>query len=195
MAAVRAVVVDEESSAPLTPDDGVLVARVKRGDVGAYDVLVRRYLRRASVIARRLLGNADDAEDLVQDAFVRALERLHTFDDNRDFAPWFFRLLINTGLNARKARARRTMEPEPPDLPSPADGPLQLLERLEVRERFTAALDALSPRQRLIVSMFEVDGLTTAEIADALGITPETVRWHHHQARRVLRAALAALRS
>jgi RNA polymerase sigma-70 factor (ECF subfamily) len=69
-----------------------------------------------------------------------------------------------------------------------------MTERAEIRERFAAALRSLPPRQRLVVSMFEVDGLSTAEIADALGISRETVRWHHHQARQTLREVMASLR-
>jgi RNA polymerase sigma-70 factor (ECF subfamily) len=171
-----------------------LVDRVKQGDATAYDALVRRHLARATTVARRLLGNTEDAEDLVQEAFIRALDRISTFDQSRAFAPWFFRLLINTGINARKARALRAAEPEREDFPSKAANPLELAEREELRVRFVAALAALPPRQRLVVSMFEVDGLSTAEIAEALGISCETVRWHHHQARQSLRHALAAFR-
>ena len=175
-------------------DDRELVDRVKHGDVKAYDALVRRHIRHATTIARRLLGNVEDAEDLVQEAFVRALNRIESFDDSRAFAPWFFRLLINAGINARKARALRTAEPDSGEFPSRAANPLELTERGEIRDRFIAALSSLPPRQRLVISMFEVDGLSTAEIARALGITRETVRWHHHQARQKLRDALAAFR-
>ena len=179
--------------APLV-DDRELVERVKQGDAAAYDVLVRRHLRRATMVARRLLGNAEDTEDLVQEAFIRALDRISTFDSSRAFAPWFFRLLINTGINARKARALRAAAPERGDFPSGGANPLELAEREELRERFLATLASLPPRQRLVVSMFEVDGLSTVEIADALRISCETVRWHHHQARQALRQALAAFR-
>lgn len=172
-----------------------LVERVKHGDATAYDALVRRHLARATSIARRLLGNVEDAEDLVQEAFVRALDRIATFDPTRAFAPWFYRLLINTGLNARKARALRAAEPEQREFASHGASPLELTERQEIRERFAEALAALPPRQRLVVSMFEVDGLSTVEIAAALGISRETVRWHHHQARQALRKALAPLRA
>lgn len=175
-------------------DDRELVERVRDGDASAYDALVRRHLGRATGIARRLLGNVEDAEDLVQEAFMRALDRLGSFDTTRSFAPWFYKLLINAGLNARKARALRAAEPERCDAPWRGASPLEVTERKEIRERFAAALAALPARQRLVVSMFEVDGLTTTEIAESLGITPETVRWHHHQARRALRAALVALR-
>ena len=175
-------------------DDRELVERVKEGDASAYDALVLRHLARATRISRRLLGNVEDAEDLVQEAFMRALHRLGSFDTTRPFGPWFYKLLINTGLNARKARALRAAEPERGDAPSRGASPLELTERREIRERFAAALAALPPRQRLVVSMFEVDGLSSMEIAASLGISPETVRWHHHQARQALRAALAALR-
>jgi RNA polymerase sigma-70 factor (ECF subfamily) len=174
--------------------DRELIERVKRGDATAYDVLVRRYLAHATSIARRLLGDPDDAEDLVQDAFVRALSRIGSFDEGRAFGPWFFRLLINTGLNARKFRSLRSTETERRDVPSSTPTPLELAERDEIRQRFADALAALPARQRLVVSLFEVDGLTTVEIATMLGISRETVRWHHHQARHTLRRALAALR-
>ena len=126
---------------------------------------------------------------------MRALDRLASFDTGRAFAPGFYRLLINAGLIARKARALRAAEPERGDEPSRVASPLEVTERKEIRERFAAALAALPPRQRLVVSMFEVDGLSTLEIAESLGISPETVRWHHHQARQALRATLAALRT
>ena len=178
----------------ITDDEPELVARVQRGDAGAFDVLVRRYLRRSGAIAYRLLGNREDAEDLVQDAFIRALDRIDTFEAGRSFGPWFFRILVNTGLNARRSRSLRLMDDEPADLRSDDPLPDELAERQEVRDRFTAALAALPERQRLIVSMFEVDGFTSAEIAETLGITQETVRWHVHQARRALRATLAPVR-
>ena len=194
MLAARAMVGPSASDGGDVIDDRELVERVKQGDAAAYDVLVRRHLARATAIARRLLGNIDDAEDLVQEAFMRALDRIASFDATRAFAPWFYRLLINTGINARKSRALRATEPERGDVATRGANPLEFTERKEIRERFAAALGALSPRQRLVVSMFEVDGLSTAEIAEALGISRETVRWHHHQARQSLRDAMAVFR-
>lgn len=194
MVAARAMVGPTASDDAHVVDDRELVERARHGDAAAYDRLVRRHLGRATSIARRLLGNVEDAEDLVQEAFIRALDRIATYDATRAFGPWFYRLLINTGLNARKARALRAAEPERSDVPSRSANPLELAERSELRERFATALASLPPRQRLVVSMFEVDSLSTAEIAEALGITPETVRWHHHQARQTLREALAVFK-
>lgn len=175
-------------------DEREIVARVQRGDVAAFDALVRRYIDRALVVAKRITGNTHDAEDLVQDAFMRALDRIASFDNSRPFGPWFFRVLTNAGLNARRARKLRATEPEALDAPSHDAGPDEMAERHEIRERFDAALASLSARQRLIVTWFEVDEVPSSEIAERLGIAQETVRWHLHQARRVLREALGIVR-
>jgi RNA polymerase sigma-70 factor (ECF subfamily) len=171
-----------------------LIVRAQRGDTAAFDSLVRRHLTRAFTIAFRVVGNRHDAEDVVQDAFIRALRYLRGFDARQPFAPWLHRLVVNTALDARARRAREATEPEREDVVSPAASPHLALERQEVRDRFAIALSALSPRQRLILARFEVDGQSTAEIALELGIAPETVRWHLHQARHALRAPLGVLR-
>jgi RNA polymerase sigma-70 factor (ECF subfamily) len=195
---------EREAAGPNGPDAGAvasaaedersIVARVQGGDVAAFDALVRRYIDRALVVARRITGNTHDAEDLVQDAFMRALDRIGSFDNTRPFGPWFFRVLTNTGLNARRARVLRMTEPEAPDAPSNDALPDEVVERREIRERFDAALASLSPRQRLIVTLFEVDEVPSSEIAARLGIAQETVRWHLHQARLLLRDALGIVR-
>ena len=200
IASTAAVSLDENPPSPRDPasplgaaDDKALVIRIQRGDLSAFDTLVRRHTTRAYVLARRVLGDADDAEDLVQDAFIRALDRIGTFDTERPFAPWFFRLLLNLGLNARKSRARRQPLPMSDDTPSREDTPDRVAEHSEIRSRFTAALAGLPPRQRVIVSLYEVDAVSSGEIAHMLGVTQETVRWHLHHARRALRSALGVL--
>jgi RNA polymerase sigma-70 factor (ECF subfamily) len=140
------------------------------------------------------LGDRSDAEDLVQDAFLRALDRLPLLDPGRPFGPWFFTLLRNLGINQLRARRVRHTEPELPDAASSDALPDEEMVRTEVRERFDAALAALTPRQREIVMLFEVDGWKGAEIATKLGLTPENVRWHLHQAKKSLRVSLAPLR-
>ena len=168
--------------------------RVQAGETEAFDDLVRGYVRRARAIARRLMQDPDDADDLVQDAFLRALERIDGFDAERPFGPWFFRLLVNAGHDTHRRRSVRRTEPEAADAASQDPSPLQETEGSEIRQRFAAALDGLPPRQRAIVWSFEVDGMTTDEIAGELGVAQVTVRWHLHQARRALREALGDLR-
>ena len=181
----------------MTADDAVdaaLVESVRAGDVAAYDELVRRHMHRAHAVAFRLLGHREDAEDLVQDAFIQALDKIDSFDPQRPFAPWFFRILTNRGLNARQSRALRTVADIPDDTASPAESPAASAERGDLRSRLRRAVAALPERQQLIVQLFEIDGWTSSEIAAALGIADGTVRWHVHEARRILREALGPLR-
>src|SRR5215207_5830008 len=93
-----------------------LLVRVQGGDAEAFDLLVRRYLPRARLVARRLLQDPEAADDLVQDAFLRALERIATFDVSRAFEPWFTRLLINLGLDLRRKQGVRRTESHDPEM-------------------------------------------------------------------------------
>jgi RNA polymerase sigma-70 factor (ECF subfamily) len=174
--------------------EGELVARVQRGDTEAFDRLVSGYVRRARAIASRLMRDPDDADDLVQDAFLRALERIDGFDPSRAFGPWFFRLLVNTGLDTHRRQRLRRTEAERLDVASTDSRPDQDVERAEIRRRFEAALAELPPRQRLIVWAYEVDGMGAEQIAAMTGTSRATVRWHLHTARKALRASLADLK-
>jgi RNA polymerase sigma-70 factor, ECF subfamily len=167
-----------------------LLARAQGGDAEAFDGVVRRHLARARVVAMRLMQNAEDADDLVQDAFLRALERLGTFDLERPFEPWFTRVLVNLGLDLLRRRAARATEPHDVELVADEATADSQAERAELRQALRGALERLPARQRLIVSLFEIDGLGTGEVAERLGVTQVTVRWHLHQARQTLREAL-----
>ncbi|HEY0036159.1 MAG TPA: sigma-70 family RNA polymerase sigma factor [Longimicrobium sp.] len=177
-------------SAPLD-DEAELVERVRRGDGRAFDALVTRYMRRAFSVAYRVLGQREDAEDLVQDTFLVVLQRIDTFQPGRAFAPWFFRILVNRGLNARKARALRAVDEIPETASSSGPSPEREAERAELRDRLRAALAELPERQRLVVELFELEGFAGPEIAEIMEISDGTVRWHLHEARKALRRTLA----
>jgi RNA polymerase sigma-70 factor (ECF subfamily) len=179
------------SALPEGEDERVLLDGVRRGDPAAFDRLVTRYMRRAFGVAHRLLGNRQDAEDLVQDAFLTVLARIGGFDPSRPFAPWFFRILVNRGLNQRKARAVRATDPIPDTAAAGAHSPERQAEQAELRDRLRRAIDGLPERQRVIVQLYEMEGFGGPEIAEILEISDGTVRWHLHEARRALRQALA----
>ena len=179
---------------PPSPDDGELVERVRGGDATAFDQLVERHMWRAYAVAYRLLGHREDAEDLVQDAFLVALAKLDTFHSGRSFGPWFYRIVVNRGLNQRKARSRRRTEPLPDEAPARQASPERLAEQSELRARLSQALDELPETQRAVVQLFEVEGFTGAEIAEIMEIPAGTVRWHLHQAKKTLREILEPLR-
>jgi RNA polymerase sigma-70 factor, ECF subfamily len=172
------------------PGDRELLLRVQDGDSAAFDVLVRRYLGRARLVAGRLMQDPDDADDLVQDAFLRALDRIGTFDPGRAFGPWFTRLLVNLGLDQRRKQKVRRTEPHDPETLAGGVSPEQEMERAELRASLGNALEALPDRQRLIVTLFEIDGHSTEEVANMLQVSQVTIRWHLHQARRTLRETL-----
>ena len=172
-------------------DDSELVERVRGGNAAAFDLLVNRHMKRAFAVAYRLLGQREDAEDLVQEAFIAALEKIDTFQSGRAFAPWFYRILVNRGLNARKSRSLRRMEELPTDISDHAHSPLREAERSELRDQLGIALATLPPRQRAVVELFEVEGFSSLEIAEIMELSDGTVRWHLHQARGKLREVLA----
>jgi RNA polymerase sigma-70 factor, ECF subfamily len=172
--------------------DALLVERVRAGDVEAYGELARRHMRRAFAIAYRILEHREDSEDVVQEAFIRALERLDRLERGRPFQPWFYRIVINQSLNHRRSRSIRRTAPLPETAPARTPAPDRSAERSELRDWLKAATEALPERQRIIVQLSELEDFTSAEIAEILDVPAGTVRWHLHQARRTLRDALAA---
>lgn len=178
----------------MKPEEAELIERVKRGDAGAFDELVGFYLRRAFAVAYRVLRNREDAEDLTQEAFMAALANIASFDTRRPFGPWLFRIVMNRALNAQKARALRRMEPIPPEYEAAEASPEAALEQSELRRSLDSALDALPERQQVIVRLFELEGFSSSEIGEMLELSAGTVRWHLHEARTALRAALKPMK-
>lgn len=177
--------------------DAELVASVQRGDGGAFDRLARRYAKRAFAVANRMLQNSSDAEDVVQDSFIAAVNAIGSFDRSRPFGPWFMRIVVNkslTAIRSRAAEARHLRSSELTESDAVAVSSESLRERAEIWDRFRAALQLLPPRQQLVVQLADVEGFTSAEIAAQLEMPSGTVRWLLHQARETLRVALAPLR-
>jgi RNA polymerase sigma-70 factor (ECF subfamily) len=178
-------------------DEMDVVRRVQRGDRDAFDALARRYAQRAFEIAYRVLGHRQDAEDLVQEAFMAALDGIQTFDATRPFGPWFAKIVFNRGLNARRSRSARESHlraTELQDDDAQSDAANVDVERSEIMKAFTTAMSALPEQQQLIVQLSDVEGRTSSEIGQLLEMPDGTVRWHLHQARKVLRKALEPLR-
>jgi len=169
--------------------DGALIERARAGDATAFDTLVRTYMEQAFRVAYRVVGHREDAEDLVQEAFLAAYQYLDSFEVGRPFGPWLMRIVVNRGSNLRRSRARRSTEPETEGV-SEAPSALDETEWSDTGRVLQDALSTLSDRQRLIVTMFDVDGMTSAEIGEMMALAPGTVRWHLHEARRQLRGVL-----
>jgi RNA polymerase sigma-70 factor (ECF subfamily) len=185
------------AAVPSEPNDDErgLVLRVQQGDSEAFDQLARQHARRAFAIAYRILRHTQDAEDLVQDAFIAALDGIGSFDPSRPFAPWFFKIVVNRALNAVSARSTRERHVTVTHLWNNDAMAVEFdpAERSEIRFRFQKALADLPQHQRLIVELSDIDGRSSTEIGEMLELPRGTVRWHLHQARKTLRIALAGL--
>ena len=186
--------VAREGAEPPDANETAAISRVQAGDAEAFDLIVRRYMRPAYAVAFRVLGHREDAEDVVQEAFLAALANIASFDTTRRFGPWLYRIVVTRGLNFRKSRSRRAAEPlEDAAVASRDVGPAAAAEQAGLRDTVMTALSQLPERQRMVVQLFELDGFSGVEIAEMLGVSPGTVRWYLHEARQALRRMLAHL--
>jgi RNA polymerase sigma-70 factor (ECF subfamily) len=173
------------SAASLT-EEQALVRAVQEGDDAAFGTLVDRYLESAYATALSVMRNAHDAEDAVQSAFIRALERIDQLKPGSPFGPWFYRVLRSTCLNLRRREALRSHE----EIPVSAAGgrnPERDLQKELTREMVLVALGELPEMQRLAVTLYDLEGYSHQEIGEILGIAVGTSRAHVHHARRALR--------
>lgn len=170
-------------------DEPFLVERVRQGDAEAFGILVQRYADRAFAVAYGFLQQVEDAEDLVQDAFIRALERIGSLGSGSAFGPWFYRLLVNAAINRRKYLARRWTQQVPAGIAAGGSPELDS-ERAELRRHLARALSVLPPELETVVILHDLEGFTHREIAEVLGVPEGTCRSHLWRARRLLRDAL-----
>ncbi len=172
------------------PDEPELVERVRQGDDRAFETLVNRYADQAFDVAFGFLQHVQDSEDLVQDAFVRALERIDSLSPGSPFGAWFYRLVVNAALNRRRYLARRRTEAITADRAARGGDPDRASERAELRRRLAEALRALPPELETVVILHDLEGFTHPEVAQVLGIPEGTCRSNLHRARGLLREKL-----
>ena len=181
--------------------DGVLA-----GDTDAFRLLVERYQGRAQGLAMRVLRNEEAARDAVQDAFVKAYANLGKFEGRSSFYTWFYRLVMNQCLDAKRRdkgdrhvefdeggpieSSREASDPVVPEVSGVSFAPAATLMRKELREHIARAIETLpdGPRETLVLR--EVEGLSYKEIAEAQGIPKGTVMSRLHYARKQLQAVL-----
>jgi RNA polymerase sigma-70 factor (ECF subfamily) len=167
---------------------------VKSGDAAAYDYLVSKYMKRVVSIAWGIVRNAYDAEDLAQEAFVKAFQSIARFKSDQPFGPWIFRIVTNLGLDVLKHRKRFRQEAlsdaEPAARRDQAD--LQAMTN-ELAARIDRALESLPDMQRVVARLYLVEHFEHPEIAKMIGLSEGTVRSHLSLARKKLREKLADL--
>jgi RNA polymerase sigma-70 factor (ECF subfamily) len=191
------------------PTDRELVDRARTGDPQAFGELVRRHQRRLHRLALHMLRDRAEAEDVTQEAFVRAYNALARFDGRSEPYTWLYRIAVNLSLNAIRARksARRSSGPasDDPRLDGIAHDAKagagsahgQSVEQADAGKRqlyvaLAQAIDELTETLRTTLILVCIDGRSHEEAAEILGAPEGTIAWRVHEARRKLREALAA---
>ena len=179
-------------------DEREAIERLKKGDGGALETLVRRYHARAGRAAYLIVRDHALAEDVAQGAFVRAYEKIGRFDVGRPFGPWFMKIVVNEAVEAARRRERRVSYEggnagAPVDwLADPAAGPHELAEEAEQRKRVWAALAKLPPAQRAAVVQRYYLGMSEAEMSEGGGPPKGTIKSRLNAARKGLSKLLDA---
>lgn len=167
----------------MSDQDSLLVEQCLAGDAASFRPLVERYQRVLFSVALRMLGDREDAADATQTAFLRAYEKLGSYDARHKFFSWLYRILVNECLNVRRGQRLRVPLDEQIEAPG---GPLETLEAAERRRRVQAALLRLSAEQREVVVLRHFADLSYAEIANALSLPEKTVKSRLYAARQQL---------
>src|SRR6266516_2374551 len=179
-----------------------LVQAAKRGDISAFEQLVKRYDRNVFRIAQHITQNREDAEDVVQDAFLKAYQNLESFQEQSKFYTWLVRIAVNEALmRLRKRRPERTVSLDeevkteddslPREVADWSPNPEQQYSQAELRDILTRTIQGLPPGFRTVFVLRDVEGLSTEETAEALDLSIPAVKSRLLRARLQLRERLS----
>lgn len=180
-------------------EDRIAISRLKQGDLSAVEPLVKQYQVQAVHAAYAIVHDKAVAEDVAQAAFIKVVERVHQFDEERPFAPWFFRIVVNDAIKTAKKQKRTISLEEQLDQPTAqltkwlADHeskPEQLLEQREMRENILNAMQQLSPEQRGVIVMRYFLEMREADISEKMDRPLSTIKWWLRDARKRLRSLI-----
>ncbi|MET0216237.1 MAG: sigma-70 family RNA polymerase sigma factor [Vicinamibacterales bacterium] len=179
-----------------------VLARARQGDSDAFRVLVERHSRNAFRLAHRLTGNEQDAEDVVQESFIRAYRQLGRFESRANFGTWLYRIVANCSVDLIRVRQSRRDQSRAESLDEAADiasnaapGPERLARSAEIERHVASALSQLSPLERAAFTLRHYEGRSIDEIGRMLGLGTSATKHSVFRAVRKLRAALEPLRS
>jgi RNA polymerase sigma-70 factor (ECF subfamily) len=179
-----------------------VLARARQGDSDAFSVLVERHSRNAFRLAHRLTGNEQDAEDVVQESFIRAYRQLGRFESRANFGTWLYRIVANCSVDLIRVRQSRRDQSRAESLDEAADiasnaapGPERLARSAEIERHVVSALSQLSPLERAAFTLRHYEGRSIDEIGKMLGLGTSATKHSVFRAVRKLRAALEPLRS
>ena len=174
-------------------DERALVERAKAGDAEAFDGLVRAHFARVYAVAHRLVGNHEDAEDLAQEAFVKAHRGLAWFRGDAGFSSWLYRIVVHLARDRFRHAGRRPLEGRLVADVEGGVGPEDQLDRRELQRAVADGIARLPERLRTPLVLRALEGLDYEDVATATGVKPETARTQVMRARQALARLLAPL--
>lgn len=176
-------------------EDQIAISRLKQGDINGLESLINSYQAQAVHAAYLILYDRSLAEDVVQSAFIKAAERIHQFDDQRTFSPWFFRIVVNDALKLAQKQKRSISLEEKLDEPTsqlakwlvnPELHPEQVIEQKETRKIILKAIQSLPPGQRAAIVMHYFLDMKMKEMSAETGRPLSTIKWWLRDARKRL---------
>ena len=181
--------------------DGALVAKARAGEADAFRVLVERHSHRLFRLAYRMTGNQEDAEDVVQDSFLRAFRRLDQLDERGSFGTWLYRIAANCSVDLVRARIARfesrssdgEIEDAVLSLPARGPSPERSAVSSQIRERLSEAMNELSAAERTAFVLRHFEGMHMDEVGRVLGCCANTAKHSVFRAVHKLRRALEPL--
>jgi RNA polymerase sigma factor (sigma-70 family) len=193
---------EPKAEVPTGPDETELVRQARTGDLAAYDELVRLYQERVYATVYHMTANHEDANDLTQEAFIKAYQALKSFKGGSSFYTWVYRIAVNKTINFLKQRRNRAQislndidfnaEHDPDLIALISDRtPRREVALSELQEKLNAAMQKLSEPHRLVVTLHDVQGLSHEEIAEIMDCNIGTVRSRLFYARQQLQAHLS----
>ncbi len=197
-----ATLTQEEKEANALHPDLLLVEKVKAGDLSAFEQLMRQYDRQIFRIALHITQNREDAEDIVQDTFFKAFQKINQFQGNSKFYTWLVRIAVNESLmRLRKRRSQKTVSMDdeiqteegsiPRDFADWMPNPEQNYNQAELADLLRKTIQGLPPGFRAVFALRDIDGLSTEETAQALGLSVPAVKSRLLRARLQLRERLS----
>jgi len=189
--------VDALRTAEPLPDTEV-VRRVRAGETALFEILMRRHNRRVYRVARAIVKDENEAEDVMQEAYVNAYTHLHQFAERAQFSTWLTRIAVHEALARVRKQGRLTEFDENEETGDQimtafnviGRSPEQQASNAELRTLLEAAVESLPQGYRVVFVLREIEGLNTLETAESLGLTEETVKTRLHRARALLREEL-----
>ena len=183
-------------------EDRIAISRIKQGDLNGLETLVNRYQAQAVHAAYMIVYDRALAEDVAQAAFVKVAERVHQFDEERSFAPWFFRIVVNDALKITTSRKRNVSLDDLDEpttqlaewLTDPGLKPEQLLEQKQTRENILKAIHSLPPEQRAVVVMRYYLDMSEADMSAKMERPLSTIKWWLRDARKRLHSLMETIR-